>query len=62
MPNTAKKIESELSPELEKRLREEAAPLIRDFRAGKIKGKPLVETYEYLMHNMAERRKAKKNG
>lgn len=41
MGNTAKKLEPEISPKLEQRLREEAAPLVRDVRTGKRKGIPL---------------------
>ena len=60
MGNTAKIMEQELSPELEKLLREKAAPLVRDVQSGKIKGMPLMEAYELTMKNLAERRKARK--
>lgn len=59
MGNTAKKLEPELTPEIEQWLREEVAPLVRDVRAGKRKGMPLLEAYELTMKNLAERRKAK---
>lgn len=54
MGNTAKIIEQELSPEVEKWLEEKVAPIAEDILSGKRQCAPLHEAYERGLKILAE--------
>ena len=60
MENTAKEIEPELSPELEKWLHDEVVPIAKDVQSGKRRGMPLMEAYKLTMKDLAEHRNTPK--